>query len=515
MGNNNLIAVIDPGTSNIKVFVGQKGDHGARLLAGAVEKSSGIRRGEIINTMRTSECLNNALKKIKTDQGIDIRQAYIVCATEDMVCLSKNGEMERSANLRETVISKHELDSMKKEIAASCKKEGRMVYSTIPQIYNVDDWMGIPEAEVEGTPGRHISASYKLIEGKSSFATSCENVMKILGIEIKGYIVSPIASAWSTLTYDEKELGVALVDIGSAKTSIVVIKENIVRYVAVISFGGNSITEDLMKECNVVREVAEEIKCHHSSCIPALAEHDRMFVIPSGSGKEKRKYSFDFISEVINARTSEILEAVLWHIEQSGFKDELGMGLVITGGSSNIMHIDKLAEQITKLDTRISDASSYILNDTDLDITDPSFSAGIGAIHYCLNELDSSEYISDFSKNRYTSNARKEENLFSDVDNSRNVKNKIETLNDADREGLEKEMKKKQEIERRKKEKEEEQARKEAEKARIEEEKKKQKEEKRKAKEEKKKEKEARPGILEKLKKSIMNTEIFTDDNEA
>lgn len=514
MGNNNLIAVIDPGTSNIKVFVGQKGDHGTRLSAGAIEKSSGIRRGEIINTLHTSDCLARTLKKIKDEQGVEINQAYIVCATEDMACLSKNGDMDRSANLRETVISRSELDSMKKDIAEACKSQGRMVYSTIPQVYSVDDWMGLPESEVEGTMGRHISASYKVITGKSSFALACGKVLENVGIEVKGYIVSPIASAYSTLSEDERELGVALVDIGSSKTSIVVIKENIVRYVAVISFGGNNITEDIMKECNVVREVAEEIKRHHSSCIPALAEHDRMFVIPSPAGKEKRKYSFDFISEIIGARVSEILEAVLWHIEQSGYMEELGMGLVLTGGSSNILHIDKLAEQITRLGTRIGEPSGNISNDTEINISDPSYSAAIGAIQYCLNEYAQPEYITDFSKNRFTSVNHKDENLFTDVEKDKGGNKKVERT-DADREGMEKELERQKEKERRKKEKEDERARKEEEKARKEEEKRKQREEKERLKEERRKERASRPGLLDKLKKSLMDSDMFTDDNEA
>ena len=507
MGNNNLIAVIDPGTSNIKVFVGQKGDHGTRLSAGAIEKSSGIRRGEIINTLHTSDCLARTLKKIKDEQGVEINQAYIVCATEDMLCLSKNGEMDRSANLRETVISRSELDSMKKDIAEACKSQSIMVYSTIPQVYSVDDWMGLPESEVEGTMGRHISASYKVITGKSSFALACGKVLDNVGIEVKGYIVSPIASAYSTLSEDERELGVALVDIGSSKTSIVVIKENIVRYVAVISFGGNNITEDIMKECNVVREVAEEIKRHHSSCIPALAEHDRMFVIPSPAGKDKRKYSFDFISEIIGARVSEILEAVLWHIEQSGYMEELGMGLVITGGSSNIVHIDKLAEQITKLGTRIAEPSGNISNDTDINISDPSYSAAIGAIQYCLNEYPQPEYISDFSKNRYTDSNPKESTLFTDIEKGREGNKKVER-NDADGEIMDKELKRQKDRERRNREKEEEKARKE-------EKKRKQKEEKERLKEERRKKRAARPGFFDKLKKTLMNTDMFTDDNEA
>ena len=507
MGNNNLIAVIDPGTSNIKVFVGQKGDHGTKLSAGAIEKSSGIRRGEIINTLHTSDCLARTLKKIKDEQGVEINQAYIVCATEDMACLSKNGDMDRSANLRETVISRSELDSMKKDIAEACKSQGRMVYSTIPQVYSVDDWMGLPESEVEGTMGRHISASYKVITGKSSFALACGKVLDNVGIEVKGYIVSPIASAYSTLSEDERELGVALVDIGSSKTSIVVIKENIVRYVAVISFGGNNVTEDIMKECNVVREVAEEIKCHHSSCIPALAEHDKMFVIQSPAGKDKRKYSFDFISEIIGARVSEILEAVLWHIEQSGYMEELGMGLVITGGSSNILHIDKLAEQITKLGTRIAEPSGNISNDTDINISDPSYSAAIGAIQYCLNEYPQPEYISNFSKNRYTDSNPKESTLFTDIEKGREGNKKVKR-NDADGEIMDKELKRQKDRERRNREKEEEKARKE-------EKKRKQKEEKERLKEERRKKRAARPGFFDKLKKSLMNTDMFTDDNEA
>lgn len=509
MGNNNLIAVIDPGTSNIKVFVGQKGDYGTRLSAGAIVKSSGIRRGEIINTLHTSECLAEALRKIKEEQGVEINQAYIVCATEDMACLSKNGELDRSANLRETVISRSEIDSMKKDITDSCNVQGRMVYSTIPQIYNVDDWMGLPESEVEGTMGRHVSATYKIITGKSSFALACGKVMGNVGIEVKGYIVSPIASAYSTLSKDERELGVALVDIGSSKTSIVVIRENIVRYVAVISFGGNNITEDIMKECNVVREVAEEIKCHHSSCIPALAEHDRMFVIPSVAGKEKRKYSFDFISEIIGARVSEILEAVLWHIEQSGYMEEIGMGLVITGGSSNILHIDKLAEQITKFGTRIAEPSGNISNDTDIIISDPSYSAAIGAIQYCIDEYSQPEYVSDFSKNRYTDLSPKESTLFTEIDNGKGGNKKVERNDaDADVEGRDKELDRQKEIERRDREKEEEKARKE-------EEKRQRKAEKERLKEERRKERASRPGIFDKLKKSLMSTDMFTDDNEA
>ena len=100
--------------------------------------------------------------------------------------------------------------------------------------------------------------------------------------------------------------------------------------------------------------------------------------------RKKKKYSFDFISEIIGARVSEILEAVLWHIEQSGYMEELGMGLVLTGGSSNILHIDKLAEQITKLGTRIGEPSGNISNDTEINISDP---VCISVLHFLVPAL--------------------------------------------------------------------------------------------------------------------------------
>lgn len=384
----NRIAVIDPGTSSLRLLVGEKDENGIKIIAGVCVPSSGVKRGEIVNIMQTLNSLNAAVAKMKSDYDIEVSRAYVVCATSDMECITKSGNMDRSENLWNEMVSTEELKQIKLEVMSEVNQSDIMVYTIIPQAYNIDNYMGLVEDEVEGTIGKHISGTFRVITGKKQYVNACINVCRRAGIDICGYIISPIACSFATLSYDDRELGVALVDIGASTTKVSVVKNNVTSYCGVIGFGGNNITEDIMKECNVGSDIAEAIKKKYSICLSSKVERDLGIIIPAGHGREKRKYTFEFIAKIIEARMSELLEAALWHIDRSGLRDELGAGLVISGGCANTQFITDLAYRITGMGCQIADSTRSISNDTSLDFTEPELTTAAGAIIYCFSGKD-------------------------------------------------------------------------------------------------------------------------------
>jgi cell division protein FtsA len=234
--------------------------------------------------------------------------------------------------------------------------------------------------------------------------TASKNIFKVVekaDLSVADLTLEPIASATAVLTEEEKEAGVALIDIGGGTTDVTIFKDGIIRHTAVIPFGGNVVTSDIQEGLSVMKEQAEKLKVKFGSALAEEIVDNRLIVIPGYRGKEVKEISEKNLSRIIQARMEEILDFVAWEISRSGYQNKLLAGLVLTGGGSLLKDIDLLAELNTGLISRLGEPTEHLGHGYIEELTSPIYSTGIGLLIHAINQgkLEPEEEIRNESEN--------------------------------------------------------------------------------------------------------------------
>lgn len=373
---NNYVAAIDLGTTKVVTLVGEKTESGFRIVAFREAPSKGVMRGEVVNIQEVLDSLLPTIEEIKKEHSIEIKEVYVGIAGQNIKCSS--ARISRNRSRAENLISQEEIEEMIKEMSNSRVNAGEKILHVIPQSYNVDDHMGVESAK--GMTGTRIEGDYKLFIGKTNSVEHSKLVINRAGLKLRELILEPVASARAVLSEDETELGVAMIDIGGGTTDLLIYHNNIIRHTAVIPFGGNSITEDLRQGCGVSLRNAEQMKIQYGSCYSEYAPENKTVIIPGLGGRESREVSFKVIAGIIEARVEEIIEAIMYEIENSGYMERLGAGIVITGGGSQLTNLCQFVKFRTGYDTRIASPSNHVCFETSHEICRPATSTAIGLL---------------------------------------------------------------------------------------------------------------------------------------
>lgn len=373
---NNYVAAIDLGTTKVVTLVGEKTENGIKIIAYREAPAKGVTRGEVVNIQSVMDSLLPLIKDINQEQGIDIKEVYVGIAGQNIQCTSQR--LSRNRSKSDELISDQEIENMMNEMANSRVNVGEKILHVIPQSYNVDDHIGVESAS--GMTGTRIEGDYKLFIGKMTSVDSSKLVIERAGLKLKSLFLEPVASAKAVLTEDEMEMGVAMIDIGGGTTDLLIYYNNIIRHSAVIPFGGNSITEDLRQGCRVSLRNAEQIKIQYGSCYSQYVMDNQTVGIPGIGSYESREVSFTVIAGIIEARVEEIIEAVMYEIENSGYAGNLGAGIVITGGGSQLTNIKDLIKYKTGYMVRQASPIYNVINDTNQEVCKPSSSTAIGLL---------------------------------------------------------------------------------------------------------------------------------------
>lgn len=373
---NNYVVAIDLGTTKVVTLVGEKTELGYKVIAYREAPTKGVIRGEVVNIQSVLDSLSPLIKDIKQELEIEIKDVYVGIAGQNIQCTVQR--LSRNRDLSNDLISEAEVEEMTREIRKSRVNAGEQILDVIPQSYNVDDHIGVETAS--GMTGTRIEGDYKLFIGKVVSAEHSKLVIDRAGLNLKKLILEPIASAKAVLTEDEMEVGAAVIDLGGGTTDLLIYHNNIIRHSAVIPFGGNSITEDLRQGCSVSLRNAEQIKVQYGSCYSEYVQENNTVTIPGIGGFQSRELKFSVIAGIIEARVEEIIEALMYEIENSGYMDKLGAGVVITGGGAQLTNIKELFQYKTGYPVRIALPDRRVINETNQDIYKPSSSTAIGLL---------------------------------------------------------------------------------------------------------------------------------------
>lgn len=371
------IVGLDIGTTKIACIVGEKMPNGKIEIRGyGKTESTGVKRGMVFNIEETVDAIKRAVAQASEQSKVDIKSVNVGIAGHHIKSLQHRGVLIREN--ADIAISDQELDKLKQDMYKIGISPGEEIINVIPQEYIVDDEPGIRHPK--GMLGNKIEANFHVIIGQTSAVKNIVKCIEHAGLEMENMILEPIASAAAVLGEDEKEAGVAIVDIGGGTTDIAVFYDEIIYHTAVIPFGGNIITEDIRQGCSIIKKHAEEIKVKFGSAVASENSEDEVVSIPGIRGREPKEISFKNLASIIQARLEEIFDLVNFEIQKVNSEHKLIAGIVLTGGGAMMKHIRQLAEFKTGLEVRLGYPNEYLANETSEDLASPLYSTGIGLV---------------------------------------------------------------------------------------------------------------------------------------
>jgi len=377
MNNNDFIVGLDIGTTKICALVGRKNEHGKIEIVGMGKADSfGVSRGVISNIDKTVEAIKLAVRDAEDQSGVEIRNVYVGIAGQHIKSLQHRGIIVRENTENEICRDdiKRLADDMKRLVVAP----GDRIIQVIPQEYIVDNEQGIKDPI--GMAGVRLEANFHIITGQIAAAQNIKKCVEKAGLHMVDMFLEPIVSSVAVLSEDEKEAGVALVDIGGGTTDIAIFQDGIIRHTYVIPFGGNTVTEDIKTGCLVMRNQAEMLKVRFGSALAQETQDNQIVSIPGLRGREPKELSVRNLASIIQARMEEIIEHVDAEIALSGYKNKLIAGIVLTGGGSYLKHLVQLVQYKTGLDARIGLPVEHLAPVKLDQVKHPMYSTGVGLI---------------------------------------------------------------------------------------------------------------------------------------
>ena len=384
MKNKKICVGLDIGTTKIVALVGKKNEYDKiEILGYGKSKSQGVHRGVVNNITQTIQSIQLAIEDAKNTSGQDINEVVVGIAGQHIRSIQHSDYITRIKP--EEVINQDDIQKLINQVYKLVMLPGEEIIHVLPQEYKVDG-----QGEIKGPIGMYggrLEANFHVVVGQVSSIKNIGRCIKSSGLEMENITLEPLASSDAVLSKEEKEAGVALIDIGGGTTDLAVFKDGIIRHTAVIPFGGNVITEDIKEGCSIIEKQAELLKIKFGSAWPGENKDTEIVSIPGLRGRDPKEISLKTLSKIINARVVEIIEQVFLEIKNYGHneqKKKLIAGIVLTGGGSQLNHLKQLVEYITGMDTRVGFPAEHLASETINNISSPMFSTSVGLLMNAL-----------------------------------------------------------------------------------------------------------------------------------
>ena len=380
MDTNKIAVGLDIGTTKIVAMVGRKNDYGkVEILGIGKAKSLGVHRGVVNNITQTIQSIQQAVQEAEVASGHKIESVTVGIAGQHIRSLQHSDYITRANS--ELVIDEEDIDRLINQVHKLVMLPGEEIIHVLPQEFKVDGQAEIKEPI--GMYGGRLEANFHVVVGQVSSIRNIARCVQSAGLQLEGITLEPLASADAVLSREEKEAGVALIDIGGGTTDLAVFKDGIIRHTAVIPFGGNVITEDIKEGCSIIEKQAELLKIKFGSAWPGENRDNEIVSIPGLRGREPKEITLKNLSKIIHARVEEIVEQVYVEIKNYGHEEQkkkLIAGIVLTGGGSQLTHLKQLVEYITGMDTRIGYPNEHLAGDSDSEVASPLYATAVGLV---------------------------------------------------------------------------------------------------------------------------------------
>lgn len=388
MENHEYSVGLDIGTTKIVAIVGRRNAHGKiEVLGVGTAKSLGVHKGIVNNISQTIQSIKAAVTQAQSSSGVPINKVTVGIAGKHIRSLQHSDYIMRENPDR--FITEDDIDKLKDQVKQLVMLPGEEIIHVLPQEYKVDSQGEIQEPV--GMHGTRLEANFHVVVGQMGSIRNIARCVREAGLEMEALTLEPLASSEAVLTKEEKEAGVAIVDIGGGTTDIAIFKDNIIRHTCVIPYGGGIITDDIKEGCSIIEKHAEKLKVNFGSAVPDLEKDSTFVTIPGLHGREDKEISLKTLAHIVNARVEEILEMVNTELKAYGAfeqKKKLIAGIVLTGGGSNLRHLRQLANFTTGFDSRIGFANEYVTNDKSQHLKGPEYATAIGLLMESLKIRD-------------------------------------------------------------------------------------------------------------------------------
>ncbi|NCD41426.1 MAG: cell division protein FtsA [Bacteroidia bacterium] len=377
MATSDIIVGLDIGTTKIAAIVGRRDEHGKLEILGYGKTDSiGVKRGVVSNIEHTVNSIKQAISAAEQMSGVEIHTVHVGIAGQHIKSLQHHGSHIRNSNDDE--INQADIDTLTEKMYKLAMSPGEEIIDVIPQEYTIDGEQGVKQPI--GMSGVNVEANFHIITGQTTAAKNIFKCVKKAGLEVESLMLEPIASADAVLSEEEKEAGVALVDIGGGTTDIAIFQDGIIRHTAVIPFGGDIITEDVKEGCTIIKKYAEDLKIKFGSALSSENREDEIVAIPGLRGRPPKEISLKNLAAIIEARMEEIIEHVMFEIRNSGYEKKLIAGIVLTGGGAQLKDILLLTQFTTAMDVRIGYPNEHLAKDCPEEIVQPMYATGVGLV---------------------------------------------------------------------------------------------------------------------------------------
>ena len=376
---SDIIVGLDIGTTKIAVIVAQIGVGGKVDIIGiGRHPSQGLRKGVVINIEATVNAIRHAVEEAELMAGCEISSVYAGIAGSHIQGFNSHGIVA----VKSKEVTPKDVERVIDAARAVAIPMDREVLHILPQEYIVDEQDGIREPL--GMSGVRLEAKVHIVTGAVSSAQNIVKSANRVGLAVNDIVLEPIASSEAVLSPEEKELGVALVDIGGGTTDITVFHAGAVKHTAVLPLGGNHLTNDIATGLRTPVASAEKIKERYGTALASVVQSSETIEVPSTGGREPRVLSRYVLAEIVEPRMHEIYSLVQRELVKSGFDEVLTAGVVLTGGTVMLDGSVELAEQVFNLPVRLGYPSN-IGGLVDV-VNYPAYATGVGLVLYGARE---------------------------------------------------------------------------------------------------------------------------------
>lgn len=379
---HSIIVGLDIGTSKVCSAVGEMTEHGVEIIGIGSHGSSGMRKGVVINIDNTVTSIKKAVEEAALMAGCEINTVFTGIAGSHIKAFNSHGVV--AVKTRE--VSQRDLDRVLDAAKAVAIPTDQEVVHVLPQDYIIDDQDGIKDPL--GMSGVRLEARVHIVTGAT---TAMQNIVKCCnrsGLHVADVALMPLACADAVLTDDEKDLGVALADMGSGTTDITIFHDGAVKHTAVLPVGGNHVTNDIAAGLRTPFADAERIKLRYGCAKASMVAEQARLEVPSSAGKPQRSVSRQILCEIIEPRMDEVFQLIRREILKSGYEDYLGSGVVMTGGSMLLPGALEAAEVAIGCPVRLG-APRHVGGLVDV-IANPVYSSAIGLVLYGIKRQERS-----------------------------------------------------------------------------------------------------------------------------
>lgn len=380
MSQNNMIVALDIGTSKVVCLVGEITETGQIEIVGVgTHPSRGLKRGVVVNIESTVHSIQRAVEEAELMAGCKIHSVSVGISGSHISSMNSHGIVA----VRDREVSDYDLERVIDAARAVAIPADQKILHILPQEYLIDNQEGIKEPL--GMSGVRLEAKVHLVCGAINAIQNIEKCIRRCNLQVDAVVLEQLASSYSVLTDDEKDLGVCIVDIGGGTTDIAVFTGGAIRHTAVIPVAGDQVTNDIAMALRTPTANAEQLKIKYACALAQLARADENIKVPSVGDRPARDLSRQSLAEVVEPRYEELFSLIQAELRRSGYEDLVAAGIVLTGGTSKMEGAVELAEEIFHMPVRLSRPQGVRGMEDLLD--NPIYATGIGLLHYARQAM--------------------------------------------------------------------------------------------------------------------------------